>query len=206
MPVDPTALFNSILEGLSKIPPGLFAAVLLGGPTAIWLIIQFGHPPDGRKHEATAMDEFLWVCAWCRSINEDTRDSCYSCHRSRTGQDVPGVAQPRPTPVAAPGTWVAPGIGIAVGPGRRAEPQPSGSWLGAERVGAARPDEESPELEREPVAVTTSRPRSVSAAALAHATEGDDTVAAVDTRVAEPVILEAKVKVSGRRPAAPRSR
>jgi len=203
MPVDPTALFNSILEGLSKIPPGLFAAVLLGGPTAIWLIVRFGHPPDGARHGATAMDEFLWVCVWCRSINEDMRDSCYSCHRSRTGQGAPGVADAGPTPLAAPRTWVAPGVGIAVGPGRRAEPQPSGSWLGADRIGAARPDGQSPQLEREAVTATASRPRPVSAAALAHATEEDDGLDAVDSSVVEPVIVEAKVKVSGRRPAAP---
>jgi hypothetical protein len=184
MPVDPTALFNSILEGLAKVPPGLFAAVLLGGPTAIWLIVRFGHPPDGRKQQATATEEYLWVCVWCRSINEDTRGTCYSCHRSRLEQGEPGAADPGSTPLTAPRTWIAPGVGVAVGPGRPAEAQASGSWLGAQRVGAARPDDEASDLGGEP----------------AELAEVDSPVA-VASNVVEPVILEAKVKVSGRRPA-----
>jgi hypothetical protein len=218
MPVDPTALISAILDGLSKVPPGLFAAIILGGPTAIWLIVRFGHPEDGRKQDPSAMEEFLWVCVWCRSINEDMRDSCYSCRRSRSGQDVPGVSAPGLAPSSAPRTWIAPGVGVAVGPGRPAEAQGSGSWLGAERSGAARPDEEAPEPERVPVPAAASRRRSAaasgprpvapsrrpaSAAALAYAPDEEDDVTTIDSNVVEPVIVEAKVKVSGRRPASP---
>jgi hypothetical protein len=210
MPVDPTALINAILDGLSKVPPGLFAAIILGGPTAIWLIVRFGHPEDRRKQDPSAMEEFLWVCVWCRSINEDMRDSCYSCRRSRSGQDVPGVSAPRLAPSSAPRTWIAPGVGVAVGPGRPAEAQASGSWLGAERNGGASPDEEAPKPQRVPVAAAASRPRpgaasrrAASAAALAYAPDEEDDVTTIDSNVVEPVIVEAKVKVSGRRPASP---
>jgi hypothetical protein len=205
MPVDPTALINAILDGLSRVPPGLFAAIILGGPTAIWLIVRFGHPEDGRKQDPSAMEEFLWVCVWCRSINEDMRDSCYSCRRSRSGQDLPGVSAPGLAPSSAPRTWIAPGVGVAVGPGRPAEAQASGSWLGAERTGDARPDEVSPATERVPVAaaVAASAPRPVSAAAVAYPSDGEGDVTTIDSNVVEPVIVEAKVKVSGRRPASP---
>jgi hypothetical protein len=52
MPVDPSVLFNDILDGLSKIPLGLFAAIILGGPTAIWLIVRFSNPPDEASRPA----------------------------------------------------------------------------------------------------------------------------------------------------------
>jgi hypothetical protein len=208
MPVDPTALINAILDGLAKVPPGLFAAIILGGPTAIWLIVRFGHPPDGRKADPTAMEEFLWVCVWCRSINEDTRDSCYSCHRSRTAQDVPGGAAPGLTPLTGSGTWIGPGVGIAVGPGRLAESQPTGSWLGGEAVGDARTDEDSSGLEREPVAALRADPPPVSVPMRAHASEEEVVPLAlepgvIEPGVVEPVIVEPRVKVSGRRPASP---
>jgi hypothetical protein len=211
MPVDPTALIHAILDGLSKVPPGLFAAVLLGGPTAVWLIIRFGQPAEGRRHDATAMDEFLWVCTSCRSINEDARDRCYSCHRSRFGQDQAGLAGPAPTPLTAPRPWIAPGVGVAVGPGRPAQPQASGSWLGAEAVGAGRP-------EIEPSVLTAERgsPAPVLAEPVPDANPGsvydtyprdpDDAIAAPDPRLLEPVILEPRVKVSSRRAAPPRRR
>jgi hypothetical protein len=209
MPVDPTALVHAILEGLSKVPPGLFAAILLGGPTAVWLIIRFGQPADGRRHDATAMDEFLWVCGWCRSINEANRDSCYSCHRSRVGQDQAGVAAPELMPITPPRPWIAPGVGVAVGPGRPAQPQASGSWLGAEAVGAGRPEVEPSAPAGEPGAPAAAAPMPGTTAGPAYDTsraDADDAPATPDPRLLEPMILEPRVKVSGRRPAAPRRR
>ena len=208
MPVDPTALVHAILDGLSKVPPGLFAAILLGGPTAVWLIIRFGQPSDGRRRAATAMDEFLWVCGWCRSINEANRDSCYSCHRSRFGQDQAGVAAPQPTPLTAP-PWIAPGVGVAVGPGRPAQPQASGSWPGAEAVGAGRPEIEpsAPAGERgDPVIAAPMPGNNAGPAYDSSWGDPDEALAAPDPRLLEPMILEPRVKVSGRRPAAPRRR
>jgi len=209
MPVDPTALIHAILDGLSKVPPGLFAAILLGGPTAVWLIIRFGQPADGRRHDATAMDEFLWVCGWCRSINEDNRDSCYSCHRSRFGQDQAGVAAPGPTPLTAPRPWIPPGVGVAVGPGRPAQPQASGSWLGAEAVGAGRPEIEPSTPAGEPGAPLAAAPMPGTDAGPAYDMypgAPGDAPATPDPRLLEPLIVEPRVKVSGRRPPPARRR
>jgi hypothetical protein len=210
MPVDPSAYVHAILDGLSKIPPGILAAILLGGPTAIWLIIQFGNPPDGRKHEATAMDELLWVCTSCRSVNEDMRDRCYSCHRSRFGQEQAGVQAPGPTPLTAPRPWIAPGVGVAVGPGRPAQPQTSGSWLGSEAVGAGRPEIDPSAVAGERRTPVIAGPMPGAERAPAYDTDPGDpddaTAAAPDPRQLEPVILEPRVKVSGRRSAPPGGR
>ena len=134
MPVDPSALVNEILDGLAKIPPGLFAAILLGGPTAIWLALRFSNPPDDApRPPEPAREEFLWVCISCRSLNQELRDSCYRCHRSRTDESEPGVPDLDRAPAPASGAGIAPGIGIAVGPGRVTEPRIAGSWLGVEQ-------------------------------------------------------------------------
>jgi hypothetical protein len=208
MPVDPSAFVHAILDGLSKVPPGILAAILLGGPTAIWLTIRFGNPPDGRKHDAVAMDELLWVCTSCRSVNEDVRDRCYSCHRSRFGQEQAGVAAPGSTPLTAPRPWIAPGIGIAVGPGRPAQLQTSGSWLGGEALGAGRPDIDPSVLAagraRAPViADPVPDPEPAPAYDTDRGDPDEATAAAPDPRQLEPVILEPRVKVSGRRSTPP---
>jgi hypothetical protein len=119
MPVDPTGLLDAISNVVSQIPSGLLVAVFLAGPTAIWLIARFANPPDPVKREKTVPEEVLWVCASCRSINDDRAARCYSCHGSRPDENVPG-------------------IGIAVGPGLPAAGQTAYSWLGAEATGASR--------------------------------------------------------------------
>ncbi len=118
MPVDPSALVNEILAGLAKIPPGLFAAILLGGPTAIWLVLRFSNPPDDApRPPEPAREEFLWVCISCRSLNQELRDSCYRCHRSRADEREPGIPDLGRLPAPASRAEIAPAIGIAVGPG-----------------------------------------------------------------------------------------
>ncbi len=47
MPVDPNALFAAVMDGLSRVPSGIVVALLLGGPTAIYLILELGQPFDG---------------------------------------------------------------------------------------------------------------------------------------------------------------
>jgi hypothetical protein len=120
MPVDPQGLLDAISNVLSQIPSGLLVAIFLGGPTAIWLIARFANPPDPAKREQTRSEDLLWVCASCRSINDDRAARCYSCHRSRADETVPGV-------------------GVAVGPGLPAAAQTGYWWLGAEATGASRP-------------------------------------------------------------------
>jgi hypothetical protein len=111
MPVDPTGLFEAVMSGLAQVPSAVIAAALIAGPTAIWLIARFLNPPDVATRDEGGLEELLWVCPACRSINEDRIASCYRCPRLRTGEGVPLVAEPAPTRPA-------PGVGIAVGPGR----------------------------------------------------------------------------------------
>ena len=120
MPVDPQGLLDAISNVVSQIPSGLLVAIFLGGPTAIWLIARFANPPDPAKREKTTSEDLLWVCASCRSINDDRAVRCYSCHRSRADETVPGV-------------------GVAVGPGMPAAAETGYWWLGAEATGASRP-------------------------------------------------------------------
>jgi hypothetical protein len=137
MPVDQNGLFEAIVSAVSKLPPALIVVGLLGGPTAIWIIARLVNPPTPSKVKAVTED-LLWVCAFCRSINEDRLDRCYSCREVREAADVPLEGE----------AWEggAPRIGIPVGPGRRVERPAASSWLGAELHGASRPIEERIEM------------------------------------------------------------
>jgi hypothetical protein len=162
MPVDPSVLFNDILDGLSKIPPGLFAAIILGGPTAIWLILRFSNPPD----------------------------------------EAPG-------PAAEARAGIAPGVGIAVGPGRSGERRTAGSWFGAGRDDPAHPYDERTGLRREPSGAARAGHRP-DPNEPADATAADEVLVAADPLsfepvLLEPIILQPRVKVAGR-PPAPRRR
>ena len=181
MSVDPSALFEAVMSALAQVPSAVIAAALIAGPTAIWLIARFLNPPDVAKRDEGGLEELLWVCPACRSINEDRLPSCYRCHRLRAGEHAPLVA---PEAEPAP-TWAPPGVGIAVGPGAPAL-NPGESWIEVEVARASRevddddgvePDEEA---EEEVLAAE--------AASLAY----------------EPVILEPRVTASGR-PAASKS-
>ena len=210
MPVDPSALVNEILTGLAKIPPGLFAAILLGGPTAIWLVLRFSNPPDDAPRPPEPVrEEFLWVCISCRSLNQELRDSCYRCHRSRTDESEPGIPDLGRLPAPASRAEIAPGIGIAVGPGRTSEPLVAGSWLGVEPAGPTYAYDEMTGLRLEPSVAAWAGPRPYPGPADA-ATPSEEVLVAADPLTFEPVLLEAvilqpRVKVSGR-PPAPRRR
>jgi hypothetical protein len=181
MSVDPSGLFEAVMSGLAQVPSAVIAAALIAGPTAIWLIVRFLNPPDVAKRDEGGLEELLWVCPACRSINEDRIASCYRCHRQRSGEGVALVAEPAPAPSV-------PGVGIAVGPGAP-RLEPGESWIEVEVARASREVDNNgvgPEPEEEVVAAEV--------ASLAY----------------EPVILEPLVKASGRptgsKPAAPRAR
>jgi hypothetical protein len=126
MPVDPNAVLDTITSSLSAIPPAIIAAVLLGGPTALWLIIRFTRPEAYglREDSLVASEEPRWVCTACRSINEERHVHCYRCRLARAADSAPVLI---PTEASAP-------ISIAVGPGRPVG-QPASSWLGIEPSG-----------------------------------------------------------------------
>jgi hypothetical protein len=189
MAFDLTGVFDAITVGLSKIPAGLLAAALLAGPTAIWIIVRFSNPPIAQKEEESVREDSFWVCGSCRSLNEDRRASCYSCHRSRTA-DSPPVFDGAAAALGASGNGR--GVGIAVGPGRPMG-DPAYPWLGAELTGAHRPTEDM----TEPEFSDDDEPEAADAPA------ADDAIAASESPTDfEPMILEPWVKVSSR-PAAP---
>ena len=211
MPVDPSALVNEILAGLAKIPPGLFAAILLGGPTAIWLVLRFSNPPDDAPRPPEPVrEEFLWVCISCRSLNQELRDSCYRCHRSRTDESEPGIPDLGRLPAPASRTEIAPAIGIAVGPGRTSEPLIAGSWLGVQHAGPTYAYDEMTGLRLEPSVAAWAGPGSDPEPADATAPSEEVLVAAdpltFEPVLLEPVILQPRMKVSSRPPAPKRRR
>jgi len=182
MSVDPSGLFEAVMSGLAQVPSAVIAAALIAGPTAIWLIARFLNPPDLAKRDDGGLDELLWVCPACRSINELRIASCYRCHHLRAGEHGAHVA-----PVAEPApTWAPPGVGIAVGPGVPVL-EPGESWIEREVARASREvDDDGVGPEEEVLAAEV--------ASLAY----------------EPVVLEPRVTASSRsngsKPAAPRAR
>ena len=123
MQVDLNGLMDAIVNGISRLPSALVAALLLAGPTAIWLIARFTNPPDSGK-PAEAGETLLWVCESCRSINDHVVDKCYRCHRPRGAESGAIVVEP--------GRIRVPGVGIAVGPGVPGSQPTASSWLSAE--------------------------------------------------------------------------
>lgn len=170
MPIDLVGIYEAVMSGLGEVPSALIAAALLAGPTAIWLIARFVNPPDIGVTEELAFEELLWVCAKCRSINEDRVASCYRCHQLRADESIPLVIETAPTRFG-------PGVGIAVGPGVPLL-APVESWI--EREVARASDAVDGDVEP----------------------EGDLVAAELAPLTFEPVILEPRVKVSGRPSAA----
>ena len=118
MQVDVGHWFMALRAGIGLVPPILIAIVLLGGPTAAWLLYRFVVQPRAKRMgsiDASAM----WVCPNCRSVNELRISRCYRCD-SPADEDLEVInAQPtgpiRLTPV---------GPGLDLGGGRTPEPRP----------------------------------------------------------------------------------
>ena len=184
MPIDPAGLFEAMLNGLGTIPSALIAAALLAGPTAVWLIARFVNPPDIGTTEEVVVEELLWVCPHCRSINEDRIANCYRCHKLRADESIPLVIETAPTRAG-------PGVGIAVGPGL---PQvaPDRSWIELEVARASDSVDDVDDVDD------------------AFEPEEDQLAAELPSLAFEPVILEPRVKASGRpgaaEPAGPRTK
>jgi hypothetical protein len=185
MPFDLSGLFDSINHGISKVPSAVMAAVILGGPTAIWLITRFVHPPEVVKAVEVAVQDRLWLCGSCLSINEDRHLACYRCNRVRAAESMPVVIHGAP---AAPR--------IAVGPSLP-EGVPVTGWLGGEFVATAVPTEvrrrsakaPAPDPARSELRKTI-REQAIAAEAIAAQNDSPSHI--------EPQILEPRVKVSTR--------
>jgi hypothetical protein len=191
MPVDPIAFLDSILTGLSKVPPALLAAALLAGPTAIWLIARFTNPPDyGMRFDTEVVGEqILWVCGSCRSLNVEGHDHCYHCHLMRASTLAPMIL-----PAGRAGQF---DVGIPVGPGGLTPVPTTGSWLGIEarQIATGPADATWPAVATEPSA-TNGIDDFDETAELGETTRPD----AVPVPARAPVV-EPRMTVSGRPPA-----
>jgi hypothetical protein len=102
-------LINTIRAGIGMVPPVVIAIVLLGGPTAGWLLYRFVVQPRNMRMlgiDRTAM----WVCPECRSVNGLLMDRCYRCD-STPLEDKLELIDARPEgPV--PLTAVGPGLDL----------------------------------------------------------------------------------------------
>jgi hypothetical protein len=187
MPFDLSGLFDSITHGIAKVPSAVMAAVILGGPTAIWLITRFVHPPEVVKAAEVPTQDRLWLCGSCLSINEDRHAACYRCNKPRAAESMPVVIHGAPA---------APRIGIAVGPGR-GEGVPTAGWLGGEFVATAFPTETRRRTGKATVPAParlelreTIREQAIAAESIAAQSDSPSNL--------EPQILEPRVKVSTR--------
>ena len=169
MPIDLAGLYEALMSGLGTVPSALIAAALLAGPTAVWMIARFVNPPDIGTTEELVVEEILWVCPKCRSINEDRIASCYRCHQLRADESVPLV-------IETVQTTSGPGVGIAVGPGVPLL-APVESWIEREVTRVSDAVDVDVDVELEPV---------------------EDLPAELVPLMFEPVILEPRVRASGR--------
>jgi hypothetical protein len=107
--VDLEYVINALRAGLGLVPPVLIAIVLLGGPTASWLLYRFVVQPRTRRlrgKDGAAM----WVCANCRSVNELRMLRCYRCDALPVEEELE-VIDAHPTgPI--PLTPVGPGLDL----------------------------------------------------------------------------------------------
>ena len=215
MAFDPNGLIEAISSAISKFPPALFAAALLGGPTAIWFIVRFANPRDPGKPEPVSAQDLLWVCEACRSINADRLDRCYSCNRLRAADLIPVVSDTWGDDPAyewgeeEPEGWEeeaeeweddALEVGIPVGPGLPAGLPTAASWVGAELAqGPTRTGREQPEHLLEPETETELELTAEAEADLELEPELDVAVGSDETRRSfEPVVLEPRLRVSAR--------
>jgi hypothetical protein len=106
MPIDLSALGESLGRGLSEIPPVAIALALLAGPTAAMIgyrLIGVARrlPAEGQIEAAP-----FWVCHDCRSINELRQTRCYHCSQSRDA--TPEVEVILDAPIRGPVTFDVP--------------------------------------------------------------------------------------------------
>ena len=102
--------FNALRAGIGLVPPVLIAIVLLGGPTAGWLLYRFVVQPRTRRRFGRSDAASMWVCPNCRSVNELRMRRCYRCDALPDEAEIE-VIDARPTgPVRL--TPVGPGLDL----------------------------------------------------------------------------------------------
>jgi hypothetical protein len=116
-------LIDTIRAGIGAIPPVIVAIVLLGGPTAGWLLYRFVVQPRTMRMRMRGLDpSAMWVCANCRSVNALRLSRCYRCDALQVDGELEVVDTHPAGPIRL--TPVGPGLDLG-GPGRPAgRPRP----------------------------------------------------------------------------------
>lgn len=112
---------EALRAGIDLVPAPIAAMILLGGPTAGWLLYRFVVQP--RHSRMRGLDpSALWVCANCRSVNAMRLERCYRCDSLPDGEDLE-VIDPHPAgPVRL--LPVGPGLDLGGGRGSHSRPRP----------------------------------------------------------------------------------
>jgi hypothetical protein len=106
-------LIETVRAGIGSIPPVLIAIVLLGGPTAGWLLYRFLVQP--RTMRMRGIDpSAMWVCPNCRSVNALRLQRCYRCDALPAEDELEVIDTHPAGPVRL--TPVGPGLDLG-GPG-----------------------------------------------------------------------------------------
>jgi hypothetical protein len=103
------------------LPSAIIAAVLLGGPTAGWLLYRFVVQPRSTRYRAVDSAAVMWVCTGCRSVNELRADHCYRCDRVPDEADLhiidPNLGMPIPMHLPMPSATATTRVPVGPGPG-----------------------------------------------------------------------------------------
>ena len=105
---------EALRAGIGLVPPALVAVVLLGGPTAGWLLYRFVVQPRARRIAVMNLSA-MWVCSKCRSVNELRMTRCYRCDARPDETDLELIDAYPSGPARL--TAVGPGLDLG-GPGR----------------------------------------------------------------------------------------
>ncbi len=158
---------EAVESAFGFLPSAIIAAVLLGGPTAVWLLYRFVVQPRSSRYRSTdATAGIMWVCPSCRSINELRSDRCYRCDRIPLEDELHVIDPVRGLPIPLELPVPSATTGIPVGPGRlEVEPLPGLTGMtgmtdlnGLRGVTASKTRPPVPD-DREPIPVAPARPR-----------------------------------------------
>ena len=165
LPQEVIDALNAIQAGLGQVPVPILGAILLGGPTLLWL--GFRYFVVQARTEATGLASdgvpLYWICERCRSANEVAGSRCYACGTAQA--ETTGALQI----VADDRLIVVDGVPtvrelapldrplVAVGPGR----DPLQVEPGARSVVAAAPDRPGRDEPAEPTPVGRRQRRTV---------------------------------------------
>jgi|GEM_PF-3751650 len=121
-------MIETLLDATAQVPGALLVILLLGGPTAVWIIYGLLNART-RKRPGAATTGLLWVCASCRSANDVRRDLCYRCGVA-ANVDALEIIEPDVDPTSGLRPVMSQGLDlggrppVAVGPGK-ASTQPA---------------------------------------------------------------------------------